>query len=299
MPLFKTILCPTDFSENSDLAFQTACALAREDGARLIVLHVGAKPIASVGGSRAVPPMPEEYDRSDLEARLKSYRVADLGNRLEHELVFGESAQEIVRIAAKHQVDLIVMGTHGRGGMRRMLLGSVAEGVLRHAPCSVLTVKRPGAGSQSEETSLQGDLNREWVPVVDDPPADQFVGPRVSRYRERLRGLLQRLDHDRKDLKEEALQPEGGEASGVLSNTPFHHGDLSSREYEEEVTLGLIENEEELLDEVNQALQRIEKGTFGRCESCRREIPKGRLDAVPYARLCVGCARKLEEQTSA
>jgi DnaK suppressor protein len=66
--------------------------------------------------------------------------------------------------------------------------------------------------------------------------------------------------------------------------------------YEEENTLDLMENEGRILVEINDALPRIEQGTFGRCENCRREIPKERLEAVPYARYCIRCARELQAE---
>src|SRR5262245_45120300 len=88
-------------------------------------------------------------------------------------------------------------------------------------------------------------------------------------YRKCLRALLGRLDRDRAQLKGEALQTTGGEASGGLSDVPLHLADLGSHEFEEDVTLSLLENEERLIEEVNGALARIDQGTFGRCEACR------------------------------
>jgi RNA polymerase-binding protein DksA len=114
-------------------------------------------------------------------------------------------------------------------------------------------------------------------------------------YRQRLLHLLGRLSKDRSQLKDEALQPEGGEASGGLSDVPLHLADLGTHQSEEDLTLTLIENEEQIIEEINGALERIEKGTFGRCEVCDRKIPRERLQALPYARHCVRCARKIQE----
>ena len=75
---------------------------------------------------------------------------------------------------------------------------------------------------------------------------------------------------------------------------PVHPADLGTENYEEETALELLENEEHLLMEVNDALARIEQGTFGRCENCHKPISKERLDAMPYARYCIRCARKLQ-----
>lgn len=112
----------------------------------------------------------------------------------------------------------------------------------------------------------------------------------MAGFRQRLTAMLHRVDYERNLLKQEALQPTGGEASGGLSNVPTHPSDLGSRSFEEEVTLGLLQNEEQIIDDINQALQRIETGTFGKCETCGKPIPMQRLQAVPYARRCVPCA---------
>ncbi len=111
-------------------------------------------------------------------------------------------------------------------------------------------------------------------------------------YRQQLRALLGRLDRDRSVLKEEALRGTGGEASGGLSDVPLHLADLGSHSFEEELTLGLVEKEEQLIEEINAALARIDEGVYGRCESCQQDIAKERLRAVPYARRCVRCARR-------
>ena len=115
---------------------------------------------------------------------------------------------------------------------------------------------------------------------------------RPTVYRQKLLRLLKRLDQDRKDLKDEVLQGTGGEASGSFSDVPIHPGDLGTHHFEEEMSLNLLENEEKLIEEVNAALERIEQGSFGRCEQCGQAIAPGRLDAVPYTRYCLNCAKK-------
>src|SRR5581483_6129862 len=95
--------------------------------------------------------------------------------------------------------------------------------------------------------------------------------------RRRLESLLRRLDRDRAQLKDEALQGTGGEASGSLSDVPLHLADLGTHDFEEEVTLSLLQNEEQLIEEINAALARLEQGTFGTCEGCRRPIARDRL----------------------
>src|SRR5215470_9323622 len=112
-------------------------------------------------------------------------------------------------------------------------------------------------------------------------------------YRRRLFALGTRLCRDRAELKSEALRTAGGEASGGLSDVPLHPGDLGTDSYQEEMTLGLLEAEEQLIEEVNAALERVDHGSFGRCQSCRGEIPRKRLKVLPYTRHCVACARDL------
>jgi nucleotide-binding universal stress UspA family protein len=138
----KTILHPTDFSDNSRAAFQLACALARDYGARLLVAHVARRPVITpLEGP--VPPQPETY-QEELTALLKGLQAAAPEVRMEPRLMLSEDpAGEILRLAAEVGCDLIVLGTHGRTGLGRVLLGSVAEQVLRRAPCPVLTVKMP------------------------------------------------------------------------------------------------------------------------------------------------------------
>jgi RNA polymerase-binding transcription factor DksA len=115
-------------------------------------------------------------------------------------------------------------------------------------------------------------------------------------YRLRLLGMLRRLDRDRSQLKDEAMQALGGEASGGLSDVPLHPADLGSHLFEEELTIDLVEKEEHIIEEINGALARIERGVFGRCEACNRPIARKRLLALPYARHCLECARKSQEK---
>jgi RNA polymerase-binding transcription factor DksA len=114
----------------------------------------------------------------------------------------------------------------------------------------------------------------------------------LEEYRDRLIALGKTLSRDREHLKRGALQTAGGETSGSFSDVPLHPADLGTHHFEEEVDLTLLENEEQLLEEVNGALERIEAGTFGRCVECHKEIPPRRLRVVPYTRFCIGCARK-------
>lgn len=136
----RTILHPTDFSANSQCAWEMACALARDYGARLLLVHVEVpQPVFSELG--AIPPEP--VDRRALEAELARIRPTDPTLAVTRTLLFGDEPSTINRFAKENNVDLIVMGTHGRTGLGRLLMGSVAESVLREAPCPVLTIKTP------------------------------------------------------------------------------------------------------------------------------------------------------------
>jgi nucleotide-binding universal stress UspA family protein len=135
----RTILHPTDFSAPSANAFEVACALARDYGARLILLHVR-PPDVIYGDGYVLPPDPGPI-RRELLAMLNGIRPADPALRVERVLEEGDPAEGIVEKARQVPCDLIVMGTHGRTGVGRLLMGSVAEAVLRRAPCPVLTVK--------------------------------------------------------------------------------------------------------------------------------------------------------------
>ena len=145
MTPIRTILHPTDFSARSEHAFQLACSLARHHNARLIVLHVLERPlIGYTGVAMAPPPPPPSTDeRQALQEQLHQIQASDPAVPVEHLLVEGGTAAAILQIAQERQTDLIVMGTHGRTGLGRLLMGSVAEKVLRDATCPVLTVKTP------------------------------------------------------------------------------------------------------------------------------------------------------------
>src|SRR5438445_13610960 len=117
----------------------------------------------------------------------------------------------------------------------------------------------------------------------------------MEAYRESLVALRDRHNGDASHLADEGLRRTGGGAAGNLSNMPIHMADLGTDNFEQEFTLSLLENEERALDEIANALDRIQHGTFGLCEECHKEVPKARLQALPYTRHCVECARKLEQ----
>jgi RNA polymerase-binding transcription factor DksA len=113
-------------------------------------------------------------------------------------------------------------------------------------------------------------------------------------YRQVLQTLRSRLRGDLDQMTDEALRRDTTGGTGNLSNVPLHLADLGTDNYDQEFTLGLIENEQGTLELINQALERMEQGRFGQCVECGELISKPRLQAIPYARHCIRCARKLE-----
>jgi nucleotide-binding universal stress UspA family protein len=146
MLLIKAILHPTDFSANSRIAFELACSLARDYGARLILLNV--QPAFVNDDPANLVRLPLTEDRDERLAKLTELQTEAAPITADSVLRLGDSADETVRVAEEHHCDLIVMGTHGRTGLRRFLMGSIAEAVLRQARCPVLTVKRPLASAE-------------------------------------------------------------------------------------------------------------------------------------------------------
>ena len=139
----KRILVPTDFSETSAAALRYGVALARAFGSQIYLLHVPEHP-----GEAAETEYPlglfetmqnAAHDR--LGHLLNEGEMREL--KPECAMRLGKPSEEIVRHASEHEIDLIVMGTHGREGIARAFMGSVAETVVRRAPCPVLTVHHP------------------------------------------------------------------------------------------------------------------------------------------------------------
>jgi nucleotide-binding universal stress UspA family protein len=137
----QSILHPTDFSEPSHAAWQVACALAQTYQARLVALHVVFP--ATVAYGEVVSTEVVEQQMSSARQALEQLQPTEPGIKVERILETGDPVEVILRTAAKLPADLIVLGSHGRTGLARLLLGSVAEQVVRKATCPVLVVKRP------------------------------------------------------------------------------------------------------------------------------------------------------------
>jgi universal stress protein A len=137
----RTILHPTDFSDRSEAVLHVARCLAREHGARLVILHVAPEEV--IGGGLPVVPVDPRLYRDSLKEVQSRAEGPDLKFPVETILRHGDAAEKILYEAERLGCDLIVMGSHGRTGFVRLLMGSVAEAVLRKALCPVLTVKAP------------------------------------------------------------------------------------------------------------------------------------------------------------
>jgi RNA polymerase-binding protein DksA len=112
----------------------------------------------------------------------------------------------------------------------------------------------------------------------------------LKEFKDRLLVLRARLRGDVTQLADAALRKNRTEANGDLSSMPIHMADIGSDNFEQEFTLSLMENEEEALHQIENALERIEDNTYGECEECGAKIPKARLTAIPYTAMCVKCA---------
>jgi nucleotide-binding universal stress UspA family protein len=142
-----SILVPTDFSECGNYALSYAASLARNFQSTIICVHVIEPIVPTVGYSGMTEPLPMADISEQLEdsAERELPKLAECedcaGLEIEELIVHGEAASEIVRVANERAVDLIVISSHGRTGLGRILFGSTAEAVVRHANCPVLVVK--------------------------------------------------------------------------------------------------------------------------------------------------------------
>jgi len=117
----------------------------------------------------------------------------------------------------------------------------------------------------------------------------------LERFRDILLQKRRELFQNVFEIEGETLKKSRLDASGDLSSMPIHMADLGTDNYEQEFALGLMDSERRLLTEIDEALQRIEDGTYGICQGTGEPIPKPRLEAQPWARYCVEYARRVEQ----
>ena len=134
---------------------------------------------------------------------------------------------------------------------------------------------------------------KETAPAEVPAPKSSLTKSELADFRALLMVRKLVLQGDVKKLEDEGCK-KGTDAAGDLSSLLIHLADLGTDNFEQEVTLGLMEGEGEELKQISEAFERIDDGTYGLCETCRKKIPKERLRAIPYARLCVVCKGKEE-----
>lgn len=152
MSQYRKICCPVDFSEASRLAMHEAADLARRLGAELVLVHV-THPVSAPGAEPVLAPPArhgeEDPDAPQLLTAWAREAEALAGRAVQTRLASGRAGPEILRYAREGRFDLLVVGSHGRTGFKHLVLGSVAEELVRGAPCPVLVVRpsdaRPGA----------------------------------------------------------------------------------------------------------------------------------------------------------
>ncbi len=143
----QKILCPIDFSENSLEALRYAAHTALKENATVYLIHIVDSRVYDYGGPIYEPVMPamkpviDQASKDQLRDKLLEKVPKEIEGRVETVVSFGVPFVEIIKAARDYDIDLIIMGTHGRSGISHMLIGSVAEKVVRKAPCPVLTVR--------------------------------------------------------------------------------------------------------------------------------------------------------------
>ncbi len=125
-------------------------------------------------------------------------------------------------------------------------------------------------------------------------PKEKFKKDEIAAYKKILLSRREVLISNMAHLEGEALKTGGSDSAGELSKAPSHLADLGSDSYEQELALGFYENEEEVLAEIDAALERVDESKFGDCETCTDFIGRERINALPWARLCIDCKRKEE-----
>ncbi len=115
--------------------------------------------------------------------------------------------------------------------------------------------------------------------------------PEFRLHRERLLALRARLQLDMTQMEDNALNKD----HATMTSMPNHMAELGSGNFDQELTLGLLRGDQNALDQIDQALERIDDGSYGRCVTCGSTIPKSRLEAIPFAAECVRCAARQEE----
>jgi RNA polymerase-binding protein DksA len=131
------------------------------------------------------------------------------------------------------------------------------------------------------------------------PEKSHLTAADIEHFRQMLLEKRKEILKNVNEIEDEALKKSRLDATGDLSSMPIHMADLGTDNYEQEFALGLMDSERKLIREIDDALERIEQGTYGICEGTGKQITKARLEAQPWARYCVEYARTLEQGPAA
>lgn len=124
----------------------------------------------------------------------------------------------------------------------------------------------------------------------------KFLKKDLKEFKEIVLKKKEEIFEELKHISDDTLRKSQKEASGDISGYTYHMADVATDNYDREFSLGLASKERKVLYELDDALKRIEEGSFGICDDCRRQITKIRLRAVPSARLCIKCQQKREKR---
>jgi RNA polymerase-binding protein DksA len=125
---------------------------------------------------------------------------------------------------------------------------------------------------------------------------NKFTKKELSEFKKIVLKKKDELLDDIQHISDDTLKKSQKEASGDISGYTYHMADVATDSYDREFSLGLASSERKFIYELDDALKRIEEGTFGVCQDCKSLISKSRLKAVPYARTCVKCQEKREKR---
>ncbi len=125
---------------------------------------------------------------------------------------------------------------------------------------------------------------------------NKFAKKELNEFKKIILKRKEEIDDEIKHISDDTLKKSQKEASGDISGYTYHMADVATDNYDREFSLSLASNDRQSLYDLNDALKRIEDGTFGICEDCKRLVTKVRLKAVPQARLCIKCQEKREKR---
>jgi len=126
--------------------------------------------------------------------------------------------------------------------------------------------------------------------------AKKMTKQEMGKYKELLNKEKERLNNELLNLKKDSINKSQRDASGELSGYSFHMADMASDNYDRDFSMGIATEEQKRLFAIEEALKRIDEGTYGSCVECGKRIIKKRLDAIPYTELCIECQRSQEKK---